>query len=174
MTVRAVVLADTHMRAGGSRRLPEAVNQLLEHADVILHAGDIVDASVLAALEAIAPTYAVLGNNDRSLAGRLPISRTLELAGVQIAMIHDSGARAGRPRRMQRRFPDADIVVFGHSHIPVDAVGVDGQHLFNPGSPTERRRQPHCTAGVLELANGTIRSTEIVVVDRPTAGISVV
>jgi putative phosphoesterase len=165
MTVRAVVLADTHIRAGGTRRLPEPVLRLLEHTDVILHAGDLVDASVLATLEAIAPTYAVLGNNDHSLTGRLPVTQMLEIAGVHIAMIHDSGPATGRPGRLRRRFRDADIVVFGHSHIPVDAAGVDGQRLFNPGSPTERRRQPHRTAGVLELDDGTIRSTEILVVD---------
>lgn len=165
MTVRVVVLADTHLRAGGSRRLPEPVYQLLGNADVILHAGDLVDASVLETLEAIAPTYAVLGNNDLSLVGALPITRTLTLGGVVIGMIHDSGARTGRPARLRRCFPDAGIVVFGHSHVPVAAVGIGGQRLFNPGSPTERRSQPHRTAGVLELADGMIKSAKIVVVD---------
>lgn len=159
------VLADTHMRAGGTRRLPERACRLLEGADVILHAGDLVDAALLEALAAIAPVYAVLGNNDLTLAGRLPVTRTLELEGVRIAMIHDSGPGAGRAGRLWRRFPEAGIVVFGHSHIPLDAEGVDGQRLFNPGSPTERRSQPHRTAGVLELADGMIRSTAIVVVD---------
>jgi len=165
VTVRAVVLADTHMRAGGSRRLPDPLHRLLAGADVILHAGDLVDASVLEALESIALTYAVLGNNDQSLVGALPITTTLVLDGVEIAMIHDSGPRSGRPARLRRRFPDAAIVVFGHSHVPIDAVGVAGQRLFNPGSPTERRSQPHRTAGVLELADGRITSAEIVVVD---------
>jgi putative phosphoesterase len=165
VTVRAVVLADTHMRSGSSRRLPERVYQLLDGTDVILHAGDLVDASVLEILEAIAPTYAVLGNNDHSLARRLPVTRTLELDGVRVAMIHDSGATTGRPGRMHRQFPEADIVVFGHSHVPVDDTGVEGQRLFNPGSPTERRSQAHRTAGVVEFADGTIRETRIVVVD---------
>lgn len=163
--MRAVVLADTHMWVGGRRWLPESVYRLLDGADVILHAGDLVDASVLAILEAIAPTHAVLGNNDVALVGRLPVTATFDLAGVRVAMIHDSGPKVGRARRMRRRFADADMVVFGHSHVPLDCEGADGQRLFNPGSATERRSQPHRTAGVVELADGVIRSTEIVVVD---------
>ncbi len=160
-----MVLADTHLRVGGRRRLPETVYQLLEGADVILHAGDLVDASLLETLESIAPTHAVLGNNDHSLAGRLPLTQLLALEGVRVGMIHDSGPRPGRPGRMRRRFPDADLVVFGHSHVPIDTPGATGQRLFNPGSPTERRAQPHHTAGVLELAEGKIREARIVVVD---------
>ena len=165
MTTRAVVLADTHLRAGGPGRLPEAAFRLLDDADVILHAGDLIDASVLETLEAIAPTYAVLGNNDRSLTERLPATQLLEFEGVRIAMIHDSGSAAARPVRMRRRFPDVHVVVFGHSHIPLDIEGVDGQRLFNPGSPTQRRAQPHRTAGVLEFADGALRSSRIVVLD---------
>jgi putative phosphoesterase len=165
VTTRVVVLADTHMRVGARRHLPEPVYRLLDDADVIIHAGDLCDGSVLATLETFAPTIAVLGNNDASLEGRLPVTTTVELAGVTVAVVHDSGPRAGRERRLHRRFPEADVVVFGHSHIPVDMPGVDGQRLFNPGSPTERRRQPHHTAGVLELHDGTIRTSRIVVVD---------
>jgi hypothetical protein len=165
VNLRAVVLADTHLRAGGRRRLPAGVIQLLDGADVILHAGDLVDSSVLTTLESIGPTHAVLGNNDHALAGRLPTTTTLELAGVRLAMIHDSGPSAGRAARLHRRFPDADIVVFGHSHIPVDAPGLFGQRLFNPGSPTQRRAQPHHTAGVLEFRSGAITATQLVVVD---------
>ncbi len=90
---------------------------------------------------------------------------TLDLEGVHIGMIHDSGPTAGRRLRLGRQFPDADIVVFGHSHVPMDVEGMAGQRLFNPGSPTERRSQPHRTAGILELADGAIRSKTIVVVD---------
>jgi putative phosphoesterase len=165
LTVRAVVLADTHLRAGNGRRLPESVYRLLDNADVILHAGDLVDRSVLDTLSSIAPTYAVLGNNDHGLVGRLPETQDLELEGVRIAMIHDSGSTSGRAARLRRKFPDADVVVFGHSHIPLDTEGIEGQRLFNPGSPTQRRTQPHRTAGVFELEAGRIRSTEIVVVD---------
>jgi uncharacterized protein len=165
MSLRAIVLADTHMWAEGRRRLPERVYQLLDGADVILHAGDLVDGSVLATLESIAPTYAVLGNNDVALVGRLPPTVTVDLEGVRVAIIHDSGPSLRRAARMHRRFPDAAIVVFGHSHAPVDSVGHDGQRLFNPGSPTDRRSQPHHTAGVLELADGSITTTELVIVD---------
>ncbi|HEX3426162.1 MAG TPA: metallophosphoesterase family protein [Acidimicrobiales bacterium] len=165
MTTRAVVLADTHLRAGWKRTLPAAVYRLLDHADVVLHAGDLVDASVLETLRSLAPTYAVLGNNDAALAGSLPETVELTFDDVPIAMIHDSGPSKGRAPRLRRRFPEAAVVVFGHSHIPVNAEGIDGQRLFNPGSPTERRSQPHRTAGVLELADGALRRAEIVVVD---------
>lgn len=134
----------------------------LEDADVVLHAGDVVTGDLLAALRARRPVHAVLGNNDAALVGTLPDGLELELAGVRIAMVHDSGARTGRERRMHRWFPDAQVVVFGHSHEPVDAEGVDGQRLFNPGSAVQRRHQPHRTVGRLELADGHIVGHEIV------------
>ncbi len=83
---------------------------------------------------------------------------------MHVAMVHDSGARAGRPARLHRHFPHAQVVVFGHSHLPVDEVGVDGQWLFNPGAPTQRRRAPHRTVGLLELAGGEVLDPRIVVV----------
>jgi hypothetical protein len=104
----------------------------------------------------------VLGNNDHALAGALPDRLELELAGVRVAMVHDSGSRAGRERRMRRWFPAADVVVFGHSHEPVDSVGEDGQRLFNPGSAVQRRRQPRRTIGLLALAGGAVVGHEIV------------
>jgi putative phosphoesterase len=162
--VKVVVLADTHIRAGGRRQLPEDVYRLLDRADAVLHAGDVVDHSLLDTLRSIAPTYAVLGNNDLTMGATLPGSRRLELGGVRIAMIHDSGARDGRAARLHRKFPDAAVVVFGHSHIPCNEFGVDGQLLFNPGSPTERRSQPHHTAGLLELDDGQVVNHQIVVV----------
>lgn len=160
------VLADTHMRREWpKRRLPAPVFGLLDEADVVLHAGDIVQGHVLEELRSFGPVYAVLGNNDRELVGELPETLELELAGVHLAMVHDTGSARGRERRLHERFPDADVVVFGHSHIPWNARGVDGQLLFNPGSPTERRRQPHRTAGLLELAGGEVLRAEIIVVD---------
>lgn len=164
MRVRAVVLADTHLRAAGRRRLPEAAYRLLDGADIILHAGDVVDESLLATLASIAPTLAVLGNNDLGLAHVLPVSRQVDLAGVSVAMIHDSGVRQGRAGRLHRRFPDADVVVFGHSHVPLDERSPQGQRLFNPGSPTERRSSPHHTLGVLEAEDGALIDHRIVVV----------
>jgi predicted phosphodiesterase len=121
-----------------------------------------VTGELLAALAERAPLHAVLGNNDTALAGTLPDRLELVLAGVRVAMVHDSGARAGRERRMKRWFPDADLVAFGHSHQPVDAEGVDGQRLFNPGSAVQRRRQPHKTMGLLTLAGGRVAAHGVV------------
>ena len=163
--VRIAVLADTHIGAGPSRALPHTVYELLEDADVILHAGDIVTIDVLDDIGRFAPVHAVLGNNDRDLTEQLPETLTLQLAGVHIAMIHDSGAAKGREQRLRRRFPDAALVVFGHSHIPWDTVGAAGQVLFNPGSPTWRRRQPHATAGIIHAADGAVVDRRIIVVD---------
>ncbi len=162
--MRVAVLADTHITRGSSRRLPDRALAELERADVILHAGDIVVREVLDQLADYAPVHAVLGNNDHELVGQLPESLVLDLGGVRVAMLHDSGPRKGRPARLRRRFPDADVVVFGHSHIPVDEPGLEGQRLFNPGSPTERRRQSHHTIGVLELEGGGVVDHRIVVV----------
>jgi putative phosphoesterase len=161
-SVRVAVLADTHLRAGVDG-LPARARAELDEADVVLHAGDVVDGALLAELPE--PWHAVLGNNDHGLVGALPDRLELELGGVQVAMVHDSGARAGRERRMRRWFPTADVVVFGHSHDPVDAEGVDGQRLFNPGSAVQRRRQPHRTMGVLVLGDGRVLEHRIIVVD---------
>lgn len=159
--MQALVLADTHVRPGGSRTLPEEVWDAARDADVILHAGDVMAASLLDQLAEHAPVHAVLGNNDVTLQERLPETLELELGGVRVAMIHDSGQRTGRAARMRRRFPEAEIVVYGHSHLPDDSEGVDGQRLFNPGSCTERRRAPHRTYGVLVLEQGVIRERRI-------------
>lgn len=161
MTVRVVVTADTHMRRDWRRVLPDPAVERLVTADVILHAGDVIERFVLDELAGYAPVHAVLGNNDHELVGELPETLEVELSGVRIAMIHDSGPATGRAARMRRRFPDCDVVVFGHSHIPWNQPGVDGQLLFNPGSPTERRRQPHPTIGVLELADGRVHDARI-------------
>jgi len=162
---RVVVLSDTHLRSGGKRRLPDGAYRALDDAEVILHAGDIVTADLLHELSGFAPTHAVLGNNDvdPSLA-YLPETRLEIIGGVRVAMVHDSGPRSGREARMRRRFPEADVVVFGHSHIPWNGPGLDGQLLFNPGSPTERRAQPRHTIGVLDLDAGRVVRSEIVVV----------
>jgi putative phosphoesterase len=159
--VRALVLSDTHLGADLTK-LPLEVWDALDGADVVLHAGDVVTYDLLDALGAFAPVHAVLGNNDRELAGRLPDRLELDLGGVRVGMVHDSGARAGRERRMRRWFPDALVVVFGHSHEPVDALGLDGQRLFNPGSAVQRRRQPRRTIGLLDLADGRIADHRIV------------
>ena len=151
MSTRIVVLADTHVRRGSARRLPDAVYELLDGADAIWHAGDVLVPELLHELEGFAPVTAVLGNNDHELVGVLPdrVEETVE--GVTIAMVHDSGPTAGRERRMARWFPDADLVIFGHSHAPTDAEGVDGQRLLNPGSPIERRRAPTHTVAIVDV-----------------------
>jgi putative phosphoesterase len=155
------VLSDTHLR-GDLAPLPTEVWDEVEACDAVLHAGDVVTDDLLAALRARRPVHAVLGNNDHALVGALPDRLELELGGVRVAMVHDSGARAGRARRMRLWFPDADVVVFGHSHEPVDEAGEDGQRLFNPGSAVQRRRQPRRTLGVLELAGGAVLHHRIV------------
>lgn len=163
--MRVVVVADTHLTPRSKRRLPGPATALLEGADAILHAGDIVTGDLLEELSAFAPVHAVLGNNDHELRGQLPEVVELELGGVAVAMVHDSGPSSGRPRRLHRRFPTAGLVVFGHSHIPQLVDGIDGQRLCNPGSPTQRRSQPHHTVAVLDLEDGAVRRAEIVVVD---------
>ncbi len=159
--VRALVLADTHVSANGPRRLPGAVRAALDDVDVVLHAGDVVEQWVLDELGARVPVHAVLGNNDHTLRGVLPERLELELAGVRIALVHDSGARTGRTARMRRWFPDAHVVVFGHSHAPLDERS-DGQLLFNPGSSTWKRMAPRHTFGRLLLVDGRVESAEIV------------
>lgn len=158
--MRLLVLSDTHVRRGGSRQLPREVLDAAEQADLIVHAGDIVTAEVLHTLAELAPVHAVLGNNDHELVGRLPHSLALDVAGVSLAVIHDSGPTEGRPNRLRRMFPAADLVIFGHSHTPCNDAGRDGQWLLNPGSSTERRRAPtHTYAWVDVDQDGHFAST---------------
>ena len=154
--MRVVVLSDTHAPRRW-RGCPPAVAEHLRDAELILHAGDVCVPSVLDELAAYAPVKAVAGNNDGPdvVAWGAPPTLELTIAGLRVAMIHDSGQAAGRTRRMRRRFPDADVVVFGHSHIPLDETG-DGVRIFNPGSPTDRRRQPHGTIGLWDVCDGAL------------------
>jgi uncharacterized protein len=166
--LRVVVVADTHLkRSWPGRTLSDATVAQLRTADVVLHAGDITQPEHLELIAGLAdaPVHAVLGNNDPELVDLLPETLELELAGVRVGMIHDSGPTRGRAERLHGRFPTCDVVVFGHSHVPWNAAGVDGQLLFNPGSPTERRQQPHRTLGVLVLGDGRVHGTSIEVVD---------
>lgn len=159
-TLRVLVLSDTHLHDDLSK-LPAPVWDQVDAADVVLHAGDVVTPHLLDELRARRPLHAVLGNNDHGLVGLLPDRLDLELGGLRVGMVHDSGARAGRPARMRRWFPTADVVVFGHSHEPVDEEGDGGQRLFNPGSAVQRRRQPHRTLGVLEIVESRLTRHEI-------------
>ena len=135
----------------------------LAGVDAILHAGDVCMPDVLDELSAWAPVHAVHGNNDgRDVAAwGAPDTLLLDLAGLPVAMIHDSGPAVGRPARLRRMFPDAALVVFGHSHVPLNEVH-DGQRIFNPGSPTDRRRQPRGTMGLLEIDAGRLVAAHIV------------
>ncbi|MDT4923131.1 MAG: uncharacterized protein QOG01_844 [Pseudonocardiales bacterium] len=159
--MRIAVLSDTHSPRRW-RQCPPAVAAALGGVDAILHAGDVCIAATLVELSAWAPVHAVLGNNDGPdvAAWGAPDTVQLELGGVSIAMIHDSGPAAGRAARLRRRFPDAAVVVFGHSHIPLDETH-DGQRLFNPGSPTDRRRQLRGTMGELIIEDGRLHSARI-------------
>ena len=135
----------------------------LRGADLILHAGDVCTAAVLDELAQYAPVTAVAGNNDGPDVTAWGAAETaaLPVGGLRVAMIPDSGPAAGRLARMRARFPGADLVVFGHSHIPLDAAA-HGFRIFNPGSPTDRRRQPHGTLGVLDVADDALVEARIV------------
>ncbi|MEO5878163.1 MAG: metallophosphoesterase family protein [Streptosporangiaceae bacterium] len=160
--MRVIAISDTH----GPRRwrgCPPRVAEHLVGADLILHAGDVCTPAVLDELSTYAPVRAVRGNNDGPdiVAWGAPDELELDLDGLPIAMIHDSGRATGRTARMRLRFPAAALVVFGHSHIPLDQTG-DGIRVFNPGSPTDRRSRPHGTLGELVIENGTLIRADIV------------
>jgi len=162
--MRLGIVSDTHLPRSG-RALPAACVERLAASDAILHAGDLMELSVLEELEAIGPpVHAVRGNVDSAeLQARLPLVRTLRAGGARIAMIHDAGPSTGRLERMRRRFPEADAVVFGHSHIPLHEER-DGFAIFNPGSPTERRRSPRHTMGIGTVEDGRL-TFELVALD---------
>lgn len=150
------MLSDTHAPRHW-KACPPALLPHLEAADVILHAGDVCTPDVLDLLAGFAPVHVVMGNNDvREVAAwGAPETLEVELEGVRVGMVHDSGPKQGRTGRLRRRFPTADLVVFGHSHIPLDETG-DGLRIVNPGSPTDRRRQPVGTVAVLDLRDGEV------------------
>jgi putative phosphoesterase len=150
--VRLLLIADTHVPVR-ARDLPAQVWNEVAKADVVIHAGDWVAVELLDELQARATRLiACWGNNDGSaLRERLPERADATLAGVHFTVVHETGAAAGREHRMSRLYPDSDVLVFGHSHIPWDTTANTGLRLLNPGSPTDRRRQPFCsymTAGV--------------------------
>jgi len=154
--VRLAIISDTHMPRG-NRALPPACVEQLRAADAILHAGDLMELSVLTELQALGPpVHAVRGNVDSAqLQAHLPLTRIVEGPGARIALIHDAGPATGRLERMRRRFPDTQAVVFGHSHIPLHEER-SGFAIFNPGSPTERRRSPQHTMGLASVTAGRI------------------
>ena len=159
MASLAVVLADTHIPRR-AKSLPEGLLPYLEEADLILHAGDLLDPKLLDELALYAPVRAVKGNVDPP---EVDLPETLEFSfgGAKVAMIHDSRRREGRHRRLARRFPEARVIVYGHSHIPF-LEDKDGLLLLNPGSPTDKRRQPEHTFALLRVERGEVRAEILV------------
>ena len=152
-----LILADTHLPRR-AKDLPEQVWSAVDRADVVIHAGDWVDVASLDALEARARRLVgVHGNNDGDeLRARLPEVARAELGGLRLAVVHETGQKAGRESRMDATYPGTDVLVFGHSHIPWDTTTPGGLRLLNPGSPTDRRRQPHCTYLTATAAGGAL------------------
>ena len=155
--MRLAIIADTHMAGGGRRRLPDRCAELIAASDLVVHAGDIMSLEALAEIEAIGPPLrAVTGNMDGwELRARLPETDEVDADGAKLAVVHDAGPAGGRLERMRRRFPSADAVVFGHSHLPLHERDGDFQ-IFNPGSPTERRKAPVNSMGLARAEAGRI------------------
>lgn len=152
--MQIAIISDTHLPKG-LRRLPDPCVERLLDADLVIHAGDFIRISVLRELQAYARLIAVHGNiDDYEVRDALPATTGFDADGIQIAVIHDAGPAAGRLSRLRQRFPTANAVVFGHSHQPLHETGPDGFQIFNPGSPTERRRAPHHTMGIADARNG--------------------
>lgn len=149
--MQALLLADTHLPRR-AKDLPAEVWAAVDRADLVVHAGDWVTVELLDALEARADVLGCWGNNDGpELRRRLPEVAHRTVEGVRLAVVHETGDAKGREARLDQRYDDVDVLVFGHSHIPWDTVTPKGMRLLNPGSPTDRRRQPHCTWMTLEL-----------------------
>jgi putative phosphoesterase len=156
--VLIAIISDTHMPRGG-RRLPEAFVERIAGAELLLHAGDFMTVEALRELERIGPPLVgVHGNVDTAeLRGLLPAERVVVVEEARIAMVHDAGPAAGRLERMRARFGDrADALVFGHSHMPLHERAGDGFQIFNPGSPTERRRAPSHTMGLARVEGSAV------------------
>jgi putative phosphoesterase len=158
MATRLLLLADTHVPKRAAD-LPGEVWAAVDDADVVVHAGDWVDVALLDALEARATRLvACFGNNDHgALRTRLPEVARTELEGLRLGVVHETGGKEGRERRCDAAYPDLDVLVFGHSHIPWDTTTPRGLRLLNPGSPTDRRRQPHGTYVTATAADGELR-----------------
>ncbi|CAH0218060.1 hypothetical protein SRABI44_02836 [Microbacterium foliorum] len=160
VTTRLLLIADTHVPAR-AKRLPDAVLSAVEEADIVVHAGDWVDVATLDLLETRARRLVgVHGNNDGpALRERLPEIARLTVEDVEISVVHETGQKQRREERMDAAFPGTDLLVFGHSHIPWDTVAPSGMRLLNPGSPTDRRRQPVCTMMTVVIDGGRIDAT---------------
>ncbi|HKS43555.1 MAG TPA: metallophosphoesterase [Amycolatopsis sp.] len=160
--MRLLIIADTHVPKR-ARALPEQVWREVETADVVVHAGDWVEVGLLDELESrCRRLIGVYGNNDGpALRARLPEVVRAELEGLRLAVVHQTGPAKGRERRCAAAYPDADVLVFGHSHIPWDSLADNGLRLLNPGSPTDRRRQPECTCLTARVSQGRLQEVEL-------------
>jgi putative phosphoesterase len=160
----AAIISDTHLPSG-ARTIPAACVKRLRAADLIVHAGDLTTLAVLEELRGYGKVVAVRGNVDEeSLRMTLPAQVELDLGGRRVGVIHDGGRRIARLERLRRVFPDAEAVIFGHSHIPLHETDLDGFQIFNPGSPTDRRRSPRHTMG-MAYADGSRLSFELIALD---------
>ena len=163
MATRLLLISDTHVPAR-ARRLPDAVWRAVDGADLVIHAGDWVDVATLDALDERATRLVgVAGNNDGAeLHARLGEFAHVELDGLRVGVVHETGPAAGRGARLDAAYDDLDVLVFGHSHIPWDTVTPRGIRLLNPGSPTDRRRQPVCTMLTAVADSGELRDVTLV------------
>jgi len=162
MATRLLLISDTHI-PGRARQLPDALLRAADNADLVIHAGDWVAASVLDDLEQHSDVLGVWGNNDTSdLRDRLPEVAHLTIEGLRFAVVHETGQSRAREMRMDAAYPEVDVLVFGHSHIPWNTRTPRGMRLLNPGSPTDRRRQPACTMMTAVVADGRLGEVELV------------
>ncbi|MDO3395257.1 metallophosphoesterase [Nocardioides sp. SOB44] len=162
MPTRLLIIADTHLPKR-AKALPDEVWAAVEEADVVVHAGDWVDVALLDELEQRSRRLvAVHGNNDHGvLRERLPLVAEAEVEGLRLGVVHETGDKQGRERRCDADYPHLDVLVFGHSHIPWDTTTPGGLRLLNPGSPTDRRRQPHCTYLTALAADGGLHDVTL-------------
>jgi putative phosphoesterase len=160
--LKLVLMADTHLPRR-ARRLPDELWRAVDEADVVVHAGDWVDVALLDELEERSDrVIGVFGNNDGpDLRARLPEVARATLGGVRLAVVHETGPARGREERCATAFPEVDVLVFGHSHIPWDTRAPGGLRLLNPGSPTDRRRQPHCTYLTASAGDGRLEDVTL-------------
>jgi putative phosphoesterase len=171
MSVALLLMSDTHIPRR-TRDLPDSLWRAVDRADVVIHAGDWVDFPTFERLSIrSAQLVAVYGNNDGGeLREVLPEVARFELDGIRFAVVHETGPATGREQRCDHRFPDADVLVFGHSHIPWDSMTPGGLRLLNPGSPTDRRRQPNGSYLTAIVDDGVLRDVTLVALPRPSAG----
>lgn len=162
VAVRLLLMSDTHLPKR-AKRLPAPLLEEVPRADVVLHAGDWVDTDTLDLLESRSRRLiAVYGNNDGpELRARLPEFAQADIGGLRFGVVHETGPAQGRETRCAARFPDVDVLVFGHSHIPWDTTASTGLRLLNPGSPTDRRRQPHCTYMTVTVSGGSVTEVDL-------------